>query len=184
MLKDNCKPKLYKTFHEEICNRHVNLVYMLAGVLQQAFEDMEKYLNFTQSGLRFENKRTLNDIRDLSKRFRRDVDALQEASFLKLDDDQQCSHEDAIHKVYTLLLRISEITGTKDEAFKIRMYLIYLRLKNNYHGEFIFPTRELQESMAFGEDIKNLNDGTYTQGMIDKAFEMDLKQDNNNERQA
>lgn len=173
MIKDNLPPKIYQNQDEKICNRHVNMTYVLAGVLQQAFKDMEKYLNFTNSGLRFSNKQILIDIQKLLKRFIVDVDALQEASILKLDEDTQYQHEKAIHQYYSFFLRLSEIAGATDAGFNLRMYILYTKLNKEYNTEFTFPSRELQDHLAFDSVASDIVNKVYTDEDIDNAFEMD-----------
>ena len=128
-------------------NRQVNITYVLCGCLESSFEDMNKYLEMNNQGLRFNNKKLFNEMVQLSKRFRYLVDELQTNSVLTLSDNTIYAHDVSIDIFYSMMMKFIMLTGV-DDKYDFRAYSIWALL-DKYQEQITFPKQKIRDHMAW-----------------------------------
>lgn len=108
---------------------------------------MTQYLTKVKSDLKFDNKRQVNLILDLSKKLISAIDKLEQMSILKCDDDSVYAHDCAKDHYYVILLRSIQIMGA-DSYSEVRALYIYNYLKQ-FKDYVEMPKMKLREDMAF-----------------------------------
>ena len=149
--------KMSKQELETMGNRQVNITYILCGCLESSFDDMEKLLEFNRQGLRFNNKRLMNELVSLSKRFRHLIDELQKQSILTLSDGTIYSHDVSIDIFYSMMMKFIMLTGV-DDKYDFRAYSIW-RILDQYQNQIDFPKRFIRDHMAWSYIEKEIGRG-------------------------
>lgn len=135
-------------------NRKVNLLYILAGVYDQALEIVQKSLEDSNLDLRGNDKKTLDTISKLTNKLRIQIDKLQRHSVLKLAEDEAIAHEDTIHMFFSVFMAMITRAGV-DEFSAHRIYNIYNAI-NRYKPLLYFKGLDVKDKIAFSsvrEDI-------------------------------
>lgn len=153
-----------------IANRSVNIAYILASCFQQSCEDMTEYLNKVNSGLRFNNKRQVNIILDLSNRLVKAIDRLEQMSILNCDEESIYAHDCAKDHYYAILLRSIQIIGA-DSLSEVRALYIYNYLKQ-FKDYVDMPKMRLREDMAFYGVRRRLAEGEIDINEARKCLEL------------
>lgn len=138
-----------KDTHDDvtIANRGINIAYILASCFKQSCEDMINYLNKINSSLRFDNKRQVNLILDLSNRLVKAIDKLEQMSILNCDEDSIYSYDCAKDYYYAILLRSIQIIGA-DRLSDVRALYVYNYLKQ-FKDYVEMPKMGIMEDIAF-----------------------------------
>ena len=139
--------KVSKQELEVIGNRQVNITYILCGCLENSFDDMIRLLELSNQDLRFNNKKLMNELIKLSKRFRFLVDELQKSSVLTLTDGTIYSHDVSLSIFYSLMMKFVMLTGV-DEYYDFRAYKIF-ELLSKYKNQIEFPHCKVKDSQAW-----------------------------------
>ena len=151
-------------------NRSINIAYILAGCLQQSCEDMRQYLTKIKSDLKFDNKRQVNLILDLSNKLIKAVDKLEHMSILKCDEDSVYAHDCARDHYYAIPLRSIQIMGA-DSYSEVRALYIYNYLKQ-FKDYVEMPNMRLREDMAFYGVRRRLAEGEINVEAARKCIEL------------
>lgn len=165
-----------------ITNRQLNLTYMIAGCFMQAFQDMQVYLEKTNSQLNHQNRHLCNELLRTSKRTVFLIEQLQKVSCLTLDADALYEHDDGAYKMYSLLMEIISIVGS-DPTSEVRAYTLYKALKGFKH-HLVFPQAELRNKIAWDFTQKKVDRGDFgtvkvvniPKGWLEKADYISEKQ--------
>ena len=128
-------------------NRSINIAYIIASCLQQSCEDMNDYLKKVYLDLKFDNRRQLNTVLDLSKKLIKAIDKLEQLSILKCDDDSVYAHDCARDHYYAILLKSIELIGA-DKLSEVRALYIY-NLLDKFNEYVEMPKMSTREEMAF-----------------------------------
>ena len=151
-------------------NRGINIAYILASCFQQSCEDMIDYLKKINSDLKFDNKRQVNLILDLSNKLIKAVDKLEQMSILKCDEDSVYAHDCARDHYYAILLRSIQIIGA-DSYSEVRALYIYNYLKQ-FKDYVEMPNMRLREDMAFYGVRRRLAEGEINAEAARKCIEL------------
>lgn len=165
-----------------IANRSINIAYILAGCLQQSCEDMTQYLTKINSDLKFDNKRQVNIILDLSNKLIKAVDKLERMSILKCDEDSVYAHDCARDHYYAILLRSIQIMGA-DSYSEVRALYIYNYLKQ-FKDYVEMPKMRLREDMAFYGVRRRLAEGKIDINEARKCLELKPREVTSYENQS
>ena len=153
-----------------ITNRHINLVYIFAGCMCKACEDMNTMLKKTVQDLKYDNKYQVNKILKISESLVKEIDKLHDLSIFK-----QCTNEDQyvfendVYQYYVLLMNLIEIIGT-DNCAELRSFALNKFLKTIEH-KVKFPIIKEREDMAFFGTKIRIEKGEWS----DKEIEDNLK---------
>lgn len=160
-------------------NRQVNLTYILCGCLESSFEDMNKYLEMNNQGLRFNNKKLFNELVQLSKRFRYLVDELQKNSILTLSDNTIYNHDISIDIYYSMMMKFTTLTGV-DNKYDFRAYSIWCLL-NQYQDQIKFPKQQIRDHMAWNYVEKMIGEGALSVEDMKTLLPKKINEDGNKE---
>lgn len=147
-----------------MANLQTNLAYIFAGCLQQACEDMDKYLKKVSSDLRFDNKRAINKVLDISKKLQSYIDDLEKLSILTCSDEYKYNHYDAVFKYYVIIMNIAQLAGSDDKA-EIRLLMINNLIKK-FETNTSFEILPLRDRMAFNVTRNDISNGKWDKEIL------------------
>lgn len=165
--------KSYTEDDNIVANRAVNIAYILSGCFQLACEDMEVYLSKCNSGLKFENRRKINDILKLSKKLQKEIDNLEKMSILCCNEESVYAHDCTLFEYYTLMLKFIQIIGADDKS-GLRAWGLYKHLCN-FRDSITFPRMRIREVEAFEHTKDLLLQGRYTKEDLHKCIELNTR---------
>ena len=163
-------------------NRGINIAYILASCFQQSCEDMIDYLKKINSDLKFDNKRQVNLILDLSNKLIKAIDKLESMSILNCDKDSIYAHDCARDHYYAILLRSIQIMGA-DSYSEVRALYIYNYLKQ-FKDYVEMPKMRLREDMAFYGVRMRLAEGEINAEAARKCIELKPREVTSYENQS
>lgn len=163
-------------------NRGINIAYILASCFQQSCEDMIDYLKKINSDLKFDNKRQVNLILDLSNKLIKAIDKLESMSILNCDKDSIYAHDCARDHYYAILLRSIQIMGA-DSYSEVRALYIYNYLKQ-FKDYVEMPKMRLREDMAFYGVRRRLAEGEINAEAARKCIELKPREVTSYENQS
>ena len=130
-----------------VTNRQINLTYIIAGCLSQAFDDMQEYLRRSASELNHENKHIILEMIKLCSRYNHFYERLRKVSVVNLSDKNMFYHNDAIDKYYSLFILLITRIGSDDDS-DLRSYAIMKKL-SQFVQRLNFPKEDFIHQVAW-----------------------------------
>lgn len=148
----------------------INVTYMLSGVLEQSFQEMDDILERLHKRLHHEDRRLITSIRKHIKFLNSNIESLRINSLSKMDEETVECFDDTTLRFYVIFMKLLEIAGI-DYLCDLRLYSIY-KLLDKYQSLTEYPRLYHQANIAFLQVKRDIENGMYSAEDMKKVFKL------------
>lgn len=148
----------------------INVTYMLSGVLEQSFQEMDDILEGLHKRLHHEDRRLITSIRKHIKFLNSNIESLRTHSLAKMDEETVECFDDTTLRFYVIFMKLLEIAGI-DCLCDLRLYSIY-KLLDKYQSLTEYPRLDHQANIAFLQVKRDIENGMYSAEDMKKVFKL------------
>lgn len=148
----------------------INVTYMLSGVLEQSFQEMDEILDRLHKRLHHEDRRLINSIRKHIKFLNSNIESLRTHSLSKMDEETVECFDDTTLRFYVIFMKLLEIAGI-DYLCDLRLYSIY-KLLDKYQSLTEYPRLDHQANIAFLQVKRDIENGMYSAEDMKNVFKL------------
>lgn len=152
----------------------INVTYMLSGVLEQSFQEMDEILDRLHKRLHHEDRRLINSIRKYIKFLNSNIESLRTHSLFKMDEETVECFDDTILRFYVIFMKLLEIAGI-DYLCDLRLYSLY-NLLDKYQSLTSYPTSypklDSRAKIAFLQVKRDIENGQYSAEDMKNVFKL------------
>lgn len=149
----------------------INVTYMLSGVLEQSFQEMDDILERLHKRLHHEDRRLITSIRKHIKFLNSNIESLRTHSLAKMDEETVECFDDTTLRFYVIFMKLLEIAGI-DYLCDLRLYSIY-KLLDKYQSLTEYPKVDYQaNNIAFLQVKRDIENGMYSAEDMKKVFKL------------
>lgn len=144
----------------------INVTYMLSGVLEQSFQEMDEILDRLHKRLHHEDRRLINSIRKHIKSLNSNIELLRIHSLSKMDEETvECFDDTTLRFFFMKLLEVAGI----DYLCDLRLYSLY-NLLDKYQSLTSYPKLDSRANIAFLQVKRDIENGMYSAEDMKKSF--------------
>lgn len=148
----------------------INVTYMLSGVLEQSFQEMDDILERLHKRLHHEDRGLITSIRKYIKFLNSNIESLRTHSLSKMDEETVECFDDTTLRFYVIFMKLLEIAGI-DYLCDLRLYSIY-KLLDKYQSLTEYPRLYYQANIAFLQVKRDIENGMYSAEDMKKVFKL------------
>jgi hypothetical protein len=150
----------------------INVTYMLSGVLEQSFQEMDEILDRLYKRLHHEDRRLINSIRKNIKFLNSNIESLRTHSLSKMDEETVECFDDTTLRFYVIFMKLLEIAGM-DYLCDLRLYSLY-NLLDKYQSLTItsYPKLDSRAKIAFLQVKRDIENGQYSAEDMKNVFKL------------
>lgn len=143
----------------------INVTYMLSGVLEQSFQEMDEILDRLHKRLHHEDRRLINSIRKHIKFLNSNIESLRTHSLSKMDEETVECFDDTTLRFYVIL-----VAGI-DYLCDLRLYSLY-NLLDKYQSLTSYPKLDSRAKIAFLQVKRDIENGQYSAEDMKNVFKL------------
>lgn len=143
----------------------INVTYMLSGVLEQSFQEMDEILDRLHKRLHHEDRRLINSIRKHIKFLNSNIESLRTHSLSKMDEETVECFDDTTLRFYVILLEVAGI----DYLCDLRLYS---NLLDKYQSLTSYPKLDSRAKIAFLQVKRDIENGQYSAEDMKNVFKL------------
>lgn len=152
----------------------INVTYMLSGVLEQSFQEMDEILDRLHKRLHHEDRRLINSIRKHIRFLNSNIESLRTHSLSKMDEETveetvEC-FDDTTLRFYVIFMKLLEVAGI-DYLCDLRLYSIY-NLLDKYQSLTSYPKLDSRAKIAFLQVKRDIESGQYSAEDMKNVFKL------------
>lgn len=154
-------------------NKVINVTYMLSGVLEQSFQEMDEILDRLHKRLHHEDRRLINSIRKYIKFLNSNIESLRTHSLSKLskmDEETVECFDDTTLRFYVIFMKLLEVAGI-DYLCDLRLYSLY-NLLDKYQSLTSYPKLDSRAKIAFLQVKRDIENGQYSAEDMKNVFKL------------
>lgn len=140
----------------------INVTYMLSGVLEQSFQEMDDILERLHKRLHHELRRLITSIRKHIKFLNSNIESLRTHSLAKMDEETVECFDDTTLRFYVIFMKLLEVAGID--------YLCDLRLYSLYNPLTSYPKLDSRAKIAFLQVKRDIENGQYSAEDMKNVF--------------
>lgn len=145
----------------------INVTYMLSGVLEQSFQEMDDILERLHKRLPHEDRRLITSIRKHIKFLNSNIESLRTHSLAKMDEETvECFDL----RFYVIFMKLLEIAGI-DYLCDLRLYSLYTLL-DKYQSLTSYPQLDSRAKIAFLQVKRDIENGQYSAEDMKNVFKL------------
>jgi hypothetical protein len=155
----------------------INVTYMLSGVLEQSFQEMDDILERLHKRLHHEDRRLITSIRKHIKFLNSNIESLRTHSLSKMDEETVECFDDTTLRFYVIFLRfyvifmkLLEVAGI-DYLCDLRLYSLY-NLLDKYQSLTSYPKLDSRAKIAFLQVKRDIESGQYSAEDMKNVFKL------------
>lgn len=149
----------------------INVTYMLSGVLEQSFQEMDEILDRLHKRLHHEDRRLINSIRKHIKFLNSNIESLYHChSLSKMDEETVECFDDTTLRFYVIFMKLLEVAGI-DYLCDLRLYSIY-NLLDKYQSLTSYPKLDSRAKIAFLQVKRDIESGQYSAEDMKNVFKL------------
>ena len=137
----------------------INVTYMLSGVLEQSFQEMDEILDRLHKRLHHEDRRLINSIRKHIKFLNSNID----------EETVEC-FDDTTLRFYVIFMKLLEVAGI-DYLCDLRLYSLY-NLLDKYQSLTSYPKLDSRAKIAFLQVKRDIENGQYSAEDMKNVFKL------------
>lgn len=145
----------------------INVTYMLSGVLEQSFQEMDEILDRLHKRLHHEDRRLINSIRKHIKFLNSNIESLRTHSLSKMDEETVECFDDTTLVIFMKLLEVAGI----DYLCDLRLYSLY-NLLDKYQSLTSYPKLDSRAKIAFLQVKRDIESGQYSAEDMKNVFKL------------
>lgn len=150
----------------------INVTYMLSGVLEQPFQEMDEILDRLHKTLHHEDRRLINSIRKHIRFLNSNIESLRTHSLSKMDGETVECFDDTILRFYVIFMKLLEVAGI-DYLCDLRLYSLYnLLLLDKYQSLTSYPKLDSRAKIAFLQVKRDIENGQYSAEDMKNVFKL------------
>lgn len=149
----------------------INVTYMLSGVLEQSFQEMDEILDRLHKRLHHEDRRLINSIRKHIKFLNSNIESLRTHSLSKMDEETVECFDDTILRFYVIFMKLLEVAGI-DYLCDLRLYSLYNLLDKYYQSLTSYPKLDSRAKIAFLQVKRDIESGQYSAEDMKNVFKL------------
>lgn len=152
----------------------INVTYMLSGVLEQSFQEMDEILDRLHKRLHHEDRRLINSIRKHIKFLNSNIESLRTHSLSKFlrwmkKETVEC-FDDTTLRFYVIFMKLLEVAGI-DYLCDLRLYSLY-NLLDKYQSLTSYPKLDSRAKIAFLQVKRDIENGQYSAEDMKNVFKL------------
>lgn len=148
----------------------INVTYMLSGVLEQSFQEMDEILDRVHKRLYHEDRRLINSIRKHIKFLNSNIESLRTHSLSKMDEETVECFDDTTLRFYVIFMKLLEVAGI-DYLCDLRLYSLY-NLLDKYQSLASYPKLDSRAKIAFLQVKRDIESGQYSAEDMKNVFKL------------
>ena len=150
----------------------INVTYMLSGVLEQSFQEMDEILDRLHKRLHHEDRRLINSIRIRKhiKFLNSNIESLRTHSLSKMDEETVECFDDTTLRFYVIFMKLLEVAGI-DYLCDLRLYSLY-NLLDKYQSLTSYPKLDSRAKIAFLQVKRDIENGQYSAEDMKNVFKL------------
>lgn len=150
----------------------INVTYMLSGVLEQSFQEMDEILDRLYKRLHHEDRRLINSIRKYIKFLNSNIESFRTHSLSnsKMDEETVECFDDTILRFYVIFMKLLEVAGI-DHLCDLRLYSLY-NLLDKYQSLTSYPKLDSRAKIAFLQVKRDIESGQYSAEDMKNVFKL------------
>lgn len=149
----------------------INVTYMLSGVLEQSFQEMDEILDRLHKRLPHEDRRLINSIRKHMKFLNSNIELLRTYSLSKMDEETvECFDDTTPLRFYVIFMKLLEVAGI-DYLCDLRLYSLY-NLLDKYQSLTSYPKLDSRAKIAFLQVKRDIENGQYSAEDMKNVFKL------------
>ena len=151
----------------------INVTYMLSGVLEQSFQEMDEILDRLHKRLHHEDRRLINSIRKHIKFLNLNIESLRTHrthSLSKMDEETVECFDDTTLRFYVIFMKLLEVAGI-DYLCDLRLYSLY-NLLDKYQSLTSYPKLDSRAKIAFLQVKRDIESGQYSAEDMKNVFKL------------
>lgn len=148
----------------------INVTYMLSGVLEQSFQEMDEILDRLHKRLHHEDRRLINSIRKHIKFLNSNIESLRTHSLSKMGEETVECFDDTTLRFYVIFMKLLEVAGI-DYLCDLRLYSLY-NLLDKYQSLTSYPKLDSRANIAFLQVKRDIENGMYSAEDMKKVFKL------------
>lgn len=154
-------------------DRVINVTYMLSGVLEQSFQEMDEILDRLHKRLYHEDRRLINSIRKHIKFLNSNIESLRIHSLSKMDEETVECFDDTTLRFYVIFMKLLEVAGI-DYLCDLRLYSLYnlLDMLDKYQSPTSYPKLDYRANIAFLQVKRDIENGQYSAEDMKNVFKL------------
>lgn len=145
----------------------INVTYMLSGVLEQSFQEMDEILDRLHKTLHHEDRRLINSIRKHIRFLNSNIESLRTHSLSKMDEE---TVECFTLRFYVIFMKLLEVAGI-DYLCDLRLYSLY-NLLDKYQSLTSYPKLDSRAKIAFLQVKRDIENGQYSAEDMKNVFKL------------
>lgn len=153
----------------------INVTYMLSGVLEQSFQEMDEILDRLHKRLHHEDRRLINSIRKHIKFLNSNIESLRTHSLSKMDEETVECFDDTTLRFYVIFMKLLEVAGI-DYLCDLRLYSLYNLLDSvrldKYQSLTSYPKLDSRAKIAFLQVKRDIENGQYSAEDMKNVFKL------------
>lgn len=146
----------------------INVTYMLSGVLEQSFQEMDEILDRLHKRLHHEDRRLINSIRKHIKFLNSNIESLRTHSLSKMDEETVECFDDTTLRFYVIFMKLLEVAGID---YPLRLYSLY-NLLDKYQSLTSYPKLDSRAKIAFLQVKRDIESGQYSVEDMKNVFKL------------
>lgn len=147
----------------------INVTYMLSGVLEQSFQEMDEILDRLHKTLHHEDRRLINSIRKHIRFLNSNIESLRTHSLSKMDEETVECFDDTILRFYVIFMKLLEVAGI-DYLCDLRLSLY--NLLDKYQSLTSYPKLDSRAKIAFLQVKRDIESGQYSAEDMKNVFKL------------
>lgn len=148
----------------------INVTYMLSGVLEQSFQEMDDILERLHKRLHHEDRRLITSIRKHIKFLNSNIESLRTHSLAKMDEETVECFDDTTLRFYVIFMKLLEVAGI-DYLCDLRLYSLY-NLLDKYQSLISYPKLDFRAKIAFLQVKRDIESGQYSAEDMKNVFKL------------
>lgn len=144
----------------------INVTYLLSGVLEQSFQEMDDILE----RLHHEDRRLITSIRKHIKFLNSNIESLRTHSLAKMDEETVECFDDTTLRFYVIFMKLLEVAGI-DYLCDLRLYSLY-NLLDKYQSLTSYPKLDSRAKIAFLQVKRDIESGQYSAEDMKNVFKL------------
>ena len=136
----------------------INVTYMLSGVLEQSFQEMDEILDRLH--------KRLHHIKFLNS----NIESLRTHSLSKMDEETVECFDDTTLRFYVIFMKLLEVAGI-DYLGDLRLYSLYNML-DKYQSLTSYPKLDSRAKIAFLQVKRDIESGQYSAEDMKNVFKL------------
>lgn len=145
----------------------INVTYMLSGVLEQSFQEMDEILDRLHKTLHHEDRRLINSIQKHIRFLNSNIESLRTHSLSKMDEE---TVECFTLRFYVIFMKLLEVAGI-DYLCDLRLYSLY-NLLDKYQSLTSYPKLDSRAKIAFLQVKRDIENGQYSAEDMKNVFKL------------